>query len=256
MKGVVKRASLTVAGVLRILADFVEAPTAVKDLATWKRFSVTSYFMVYRLRKQGILPRTVVDVGANVGQFAVASSKLFSEALVHSFEPVPECAEELRKNVARLQNVEVYPAALGEKEGVLSFHVNAHTHSSSPLSLTEAHRTAFPKAQENREIEVEVSTLDRVFEGMDLKPPVLIKLDVQGYEAHVLRGGEKTLERADYVVMEVSFRPMYQGEKLFREILLMMEGYNFRFERPLGWLREPATGEILQADVLFVRNSD
>lgn len=226
---------------------------SMKALARWPKFSVTSYVMVSNLLKQGVAPRTVVDVGANVGQFAVASAKLFPYARVYSFEPLPECADELRRNVARLRNVAVYPFALGEEEGSVDFHVNTHSHSSSPLLLAMAHREAFPEAREERTIEVAVSTLDRVFEGVELKRPALIKLDVQGYEAHVIRGGEETLKRADYVVMEVSFRPMYEGERTFVEMAQMMEGYGFRFERPVGWLAAPKDGEIVQMDALFTR---
>lgn len=231
---------------------FVKNPGAVKALATWPKFSIASYSVISPLSKQGILPRTVVDVGSNVGQFAVACVKLFPEATVHSFEPVPECVVELRRNVSGL-NVTVYPFALGEEEGDLRFYVNSFSPSSSPLPLAEQHRQAFPHAQEERTIEVEVSTLDQVFDGVNLERPVMVKLDVQGYEAKVLRGGEETLKRADYVIMEVSFKPMYEGEAPFMEMARTMEGYGLRFERPVGWLTDPETGEILQMDALFVQ---
>lgn len=226
---------------------------APKALATWPKFSVTSYFMVSRLAKQGILPATILDVGANVGQFAVASAKLFPRSRIHSFEPVPECVETLRKNVSGLGNVTVHPIALGDEKGEVAFHVNAHTHSSSILPLADAHRDAFPEAREADEISVEVSTLDAVFSGVEFDGPALLKLDVQGYEPQTLRGGVETLARIDYVVMEVSFKPMYEGEMLFMDVAGMMEERGFRFERPVGWLEAPDTGEILQMDALFVR---
>jgi FkbM family methyltransferase len=237
----------------KVALSLLEDPNSIKALVSWPKFSVSSYFMVSRLLKQDVRPRTVLDVGANAGQFAVASAKLFPGARVHSFEPVPGCAEELRKNVSSLTNVAVYPMALGDSEGELQFNVNSHSHSSSALPLAEAHRTAFPEAKEERVIEVEVSTLDRVFEGVGLDRPVLLKLDVQGYEERVLRGGEMTLGSIDYVVMELSFEPMYEGETAFMEMARMMEERGFRFERPVGWLSSPKTGEVLQMDALFVR---
>ncbi len=209
--------------------------------------------MVSRLARQGVLPKTVLDVGANVGQFAVAAAKLFPGVRVHSFEPVPEVARELEKNVSGLGNVAVHPFALGEERGEVSFHVNSHAHSSSVLPLTEAHRRAFPEARETAEISVGVSTLDDVFSGVDLRGPTLLKLDVQGYEPQTLRGGAKTLRRIDYVVIEASFKPMYEGEMLFMDVADMMEERRFRFERPVGWLEAPDTGEILQMDALFVK---
>lgn len=235
------------------LLSLLESAGSTKALLTWPKFSLTSYAMVSSLSKQGILPRTVLDVGANTGQFAVATAKLFPNVSVHSFEPVPNCAKELRKNVSGLGNVVVYPFALGDREGKVTLHVNTHSHSSSILPLTRGHRDAFPEAREARAIEVKVSTLDGVFAEADLRPPVLLKLDVQGYEAQTLRGGVETLKRVDYVVLEASFKPMYEGELLFMDIARMMEERGFRFERPVSWLSAPENGEILQMDALFAR---
>jgi hypothetical protein len=76
----------------------MEDKGVVKEFATWPKFSATSYFMVSRLARQGVRPRTVLDVGANVAQFAVALEKLFPGARVHSFVRALGCAEEPRKN--------------------------------------------------------------------------------------------------------------------------------------------------------------
>lgn len=240
-------------GRLKTILSLAEVPHSVTALLTWPKFSMTSYFMVLGLGKQGVLPATVLDVGANVGQFAVASAKLFPEVQVHSFEPEPDCAERLRKNVSGLGNVVVYPFALGEAEGEVSFHVNAHSHSSSVLPLAQAHRDAFPEAREKQVIKVKLSTLDKVFADVEFQNPVLLKLDVQGYEVQTLRGGVETLKRVDYVVLEVSLKRMYEGELLFMDIVRMMEEQGFRFERPVGWLAAPENGEILQMDALFAR---
>lgn len=248
-----ERARSLSARAMRFAAGFAEEPSAVKALLSWPKFSVTSYFMVSRLSRQGLVPRTIIDVGANVGQFAVASAKLFPDARVHSFEPVSGCAAELRKNVARLEGVTVYPLALGEAAGEAELRVNSYTHASSFLSTTRMHTETFPEVRESGEVQVQVSTLDRVFSGMELRGPVLLKLDVQGYEAQVIRGGAETLKRVDYAVLEVSFKPMYEGEPLFMEMARIMEDHGFRFKRPVGWLTAPRTGEILQMDALFTR---
>ncbi len=208
---------------IHAVLSLLESASSIKELITWPKFSITSYTLVSGLVKQGILPRTVLDVGANVGQFAVAAAKLFPDARVHSFEPLPNCAERLRENVSKLGNVAVYPFALGASEGEVTFHVNSHSHSSSVLPLARAHRDAFPDARETQVIKAKVSTLDRVFADVEFRSPVLLKLDVQGYEAQTLRGGVETLKRIDYVVLEASFKPMYEGELLFMDLVRMME---------------------------------
>jgi len=210
--------------------------------------------MVSSLKRQGIEPKAVIDVGANVGQFAVACAKIFPGIVVHSFEPLPECAERLQQNVAKLEHVRVYPIALGRQGGKVAFHVNSHSHSSSILSLGERHRRAFPTAREIGAIEVPISTLDREMSAVTLERPVLLKIDVQGYEAQVLEGASATLSRVDYVLLEVSFRPLYEEEITFMDIARTMEGHGFEFLRPLDWLRDPHSGEVLQMDALFVKS--
>ena len=224
---------------------------AVRGLVTWPTFSVTSFAMISRLARQGVRPRTVIDVGANVGQFSVAAARLFDDVTIHCFEPLPACLEALRRNVRKLPNVTVYPIALGASEGAGVLQVNSHSHSSSLLPLAEAHRMAFPKAREVDTVDVAVSTLDHVLRGIELIPPVMLKLDVQGYEAQTIRGAINTLRRVDYLVCEASLKLMYDGETLFIELVRLMEAHGFQFMRPVGWLAHPSNGEILQIDALF-----
>jgi FkbM family methyltransferase len=232
---------------------FLEFPGAVRALWAWPRFSVTSYRLVARLAAQGIAPRTVLDVGANVGQFAVAAAELLPVERVHCFEPVPETVAGLRRTTARLPAVQVHAVALGDTSGEIDFRVNRHSHSSSALRLSAAHVAAFPDAREVAVERVPVRTLDDVLAGVPLSGPVLLKLDVQGYELRVLRGGAATLRRVDFVVLEASFRQLYVDEPLFNELAAEMAGMGFDFVRPLSWLTDPRTGEILQMDALFAR---
>lgn len=255
MKIVAGRPLRALSRAMSVASSFAEDPGQVKALLEWPKFSLSSYSVVSRLRRQEVVPRTVIDVGANTGQFAVTSAKLWPGVRIHSFEPVPECVGELRKNLSGLANVTVHHSAVGDEEGVLELHVNSHRHSSSLLPLAEAHRRFFPEAQEQETIGVEVSTLDGMFGGRELESPVLLKLDVQGYEARVLRGAKETLKLLDYVMLEASFKPLYEGEMVFMELVSLMEEFGFRFERPVGWLSAPDTGEILQMDALFVQKS-
>lgn len=241
---------------LSAISQLLQHKGAVSAYLNWPKFSITSFNMISALRTQGIYPKTVIDVGANVGQFAVATAKIFSGVSVHSFEPNPECVSALQKNIASLPNVLVYPLALGEAEGEVSFHVNSHSHSSSILPLAKSHLMAFPDAREVNMIQVKLCTLDKVFADIELSSPVMLKLDVQGYEAQVLRGATETLKRIDYVVLEASFKPMYQGEILFMDIVKLMEGFEFSFLRPVGMLSDPQTNEIIQMDALFQRISE
>jgi hypothetical protein len=81
----------------------------------------------------------------------------------------------------------------------------------------------------------------------------LLKLDVQGFERNVLLGAEQLLPALKWVVMEVSFDPLYEGEWIFEDARQFMQARGFRFERPVGFLAEQANGRIMQMDALFSR---
>jgi FkbM family methyltransferase len=225
----------------------------IRALTTWPVFSVTSFLMISRLSRWGFRPRTVIDVGANVGQFAVSASMLFPEAAVYSYEPVPECFAKLAKAASKLNNMVAHPIALGDTDGELQFHVNSHSHSSSALALTQEHKKAFPFAQETKAITVPMRTLDGEYDSKELVSPVLLKLDVQGFEDRVLKGGTNTLTRVDYIVIEMSFKPMYLGENTFHPMLDLLDSLGFDFKQPIGFLNDPASGKYLQMDALFER---
>jgi FkbM family methyltransferase len=190
---------------------------------------------------------------ATHAQFAVAAVRLLAPAKLYAFEPIPEVCARLKKNTARVPQVHTAAMALGEAAGRREFHRNSHSHSSSILSLGRSHLETFPHAREVALIDVQMSTLDIFFANQQLAPPVLLKLDVQGYEAKVIDGGKATLARTRWVVAETSLRSLYEGEPLFLELVQKMREHGFRFLRPVGCLSDPRSGEVLQLDALFER---
>ncbi len=228
-------------------------PASWVAAATWSRFSPTSYLLLRGLRRQGLRPACIVDVGANVGQFSVAASKLFPDATIHAFEASPDTARTLRDNTAGLPRVTLHECAAGERDGTTTFHVNEHSHSSSVLAMTQRHLDAFPDARPQSVIEVPMRRLDAELDVASLPQPLLLKLDVQGYEARVLGGATELLAQARWVLLEASFTPLYEGELIFSELLALLQGHGFCFLRPVDWLVDPGTGEVLQIDALFGR---
>ncbi len=233
----------------------VNEKDSIRAILTWPVFSFTSFLMLSKLKKQGLEPRTIIDVGANVGQFSVAAAKTYDDIHIYSFEPNPESVAKMRQNVKGLKQIQIFPVALGYEKGEADFHVNAHSHSSSLLPLAKGHLDAFPEAFEKQTIKVNVCTLDEISPELELERPVLLKLDVQGFEAAVLSGATQTLKSVDYILVETSFKPLYKGEVLFSQIMEMLNSHHFVFSRPVDSFSDDKTGEILQMDALFVRNS-
>jgi FkbM family methyltransferase len=240
---------VNISTILSLLSD----RRAIQAIATWSKFSVTSYQMVSALVKQDIAPQCIIDVGANVGQFSIACSQLLNHPQIHAFEPLPDCVHQLKTNTAKLSNIHIHPIALGDVAGQVEFRVNAHSHSSSILPMHSLHLEAFPTAQETKLLSVDVKTLDQVFQSVQLPRPLMLKVDAQGYESNVLRGGAELLHQVDWVLLETSFKPLYVGELLFNDICQLMQSFGFQFSRPVGWLNDPRNGEVLQMDALFTQ---
>lgn len=222
------------------MAALVAEPGGLRALRTWKPFSLSSFQITRALHRQGFRFQTVIDGGANVGQFARAAAETWPDARVVSFEPLPDVAETLRRNVGG--RVEAIEAALGKTAGTTTFFRTDYTLASSVLRPDDPSATP---------LTVRLTTLDEALDASTLARPLLLKLDLQGYELEALRGGPNVLEQADAVLLETPFRVSYDGEPLFREILAFMEDAGFVFLRPLDVWDDGH--EIRQMDALFVR---
>ena len=229
-----------------------DAAGTLTAAARWPVFSRTSHRMVGDLARQGLRPDTVIDVGANRGQFAVAALQTWPDCTVHSFEPLPSMADHLNGLVQRYSGrYRVTPSAVGSEPGTATLNVNRHHQSSSLLALDPRHLNAFPEATTAATVDVPVTTLDEALSPSDLTGCVLLKVDVQGFEREVLQGAERVLGDVDHVILEASFQPLYTDEWTFTEVNAFMQDRRFRFVRPVGSLRDPRTGEYLQIDALF-----
>jgi FkbM family methyltransferase len=137
------------------------------------------------------------DIGANVGFFALLAGHMggYGVGHVYAFEPTPDNAEEVRRNVVLngLPNVEVIEKAVGAEAGTGQLQI-VDDQSWSKLVETGEH----PFTEKVVDIEV-VAIDDLVAEGM--KPPTVVKIDVEGFELPVLEGMRKTLAEHKPVII-------------------------------------------------------
>lgn len=238
-------------GKLHRLVELTSVPGALHGALTWKKFSLAAYLILVRLKEAGVKPATVLDVGANVGQFSVAASHLLPDAVLYPVEPDPATAAQLRKNLPPLIAANVIVSAVGERIGSVEFQVNADSQVSSILPLGDGRKQAFPKSNVQRTMVVPLTTLDELFGGKVLPAPILLKIDVQGYEDRVIAGAAALLQHVHWVVLEMSFARLYDGEKDFPWMLEMMRQRGFRFIRPLDFHTSDKTGAIIEMDGLF-----
>ena len=211
-------------------------------------------FELYEWLK-GMNIRTILDVGANTGQFASQSQRLLPDAMLYSFEPLEDCYNELLKKMGHLPKFRAFNFALGDKNGQADIYRNDYTPSSSLLAMEELHKQAFPSTSHATVQKIQVKRLDDILDDLDIVENVLIKLDVQGTEDKVIMGGERLLSRASILIVETSFQPLYQGQPLFDDIYEMLRQRAFVYAGSEDTLRNPNDGSILQCDSVFCRQN-
>lgn len=196
--------------------------------------------------------RTIVDVGANRGQFTLAARHHAPGARVIAFEPLQEPAQIFRAMFAHDQQVELHQFAIGPQPGEGLMHISKADDSSSLLPITDLQPRYFPGTAERSTRAVEVRTLDSVLQPEAVSRPALLKLDVQGYELEALRGSSALLDAFDYVYVECSYVALYSGQALAGEVTeyLKQAGFNLSYVYNLARDR---SGNPIQGDFFFSR---
>ena len=200
--------------------------------------------------------RTVIDVGANTGQFAKLISGFFPNAKLFCFEPLPGPFDALSA-WSKAQEGRVVPLnlAIGEKEGKADMYLHeAHTPSSSLLATTRLAEQYYPFTKGQKRICVKQTTLDAALDGVkaELSSELLIKLDVQGYEDRIIEGGTNAFVKASACILEVSLDTLYEGQADFKELLMKLDRLGFQY---VGNLDQAYAedGHCIYLDAVFLK---
>jgi FkbM family methyltransferase len=198
--------------------------------------------------------RTVLDVGANIGQFADQIHAIVPEAAIYSFEPLPECCELLVKKMGHVPKFRAFNFALGSEASETKMYKSEFTPSSSILRMRELHKQAFPFTTKESLEKIAVKRLDDVTGDLELDENILIKIDVQGFEDRVIAGGLKTIQMAKLLIVETSFENLYDDQPLFDAIYESLKRIGFAYHGNFSQLLNPVDGSILQADGIFIKS--
>ncbi|WP_371928390.1 FkbM family methyltransferase [Oceanicola sp. 502str15] len=198
--------------------------------------------------------KTVIDVGANVGQFALLCRLVQPSAKVYSFEPMRAPAETFLRVLGDDPVVELHRTALGTEAGTAEINVSARADSSSLLA-PETQTEIFPGTQIIGTETIRIARLSDELTRENLHAPALLKIDVQGYEGEVLKGCEELLDSFDWIYCEMSFAELYAGQPLAHELIPWLAAHGFELSSVLVDPLMVRNGRAVQADMLFVQSS-
>ncbi len=210
------------------------------------------YHIVARLCDQ--TDPVIIDGGSHKGETVLQLSALLPQAEFHCFEPDPELVDELAIMFREKATVHVVAAALGQALSKAMFNINIARPTNSLLPASDTLKTGLKTlCQIERQVEVNVTTIDEYCWSQGLDKVDVVKLDLQGYDYLALQGAKKTLKSVKIVLVEVLFTEIYTGCGLFPDILCLMKEFGFDLYTLCG-LQYGDESQLLWADAIFVKN--
>jgi FkbM family methyltransferase len=218
----------------------------------------------YKLSDEAVLKRFVdlvnvelmLDIGANTGQSRDLMRKIGYKGRIISFEPLMSAHGILVSKSRDDSAWEIAPRmAIGDSTGECVLNISQNMASSSLLNMLPAHVNAAPESVYVDRETVSCATLDSVWNKLITTESnnILLKIDVQGLEDKVLRGCTLNIKHIKGIQIELSVVPLYKGQKIFLEMLHIIDDLGFDLFALLPGFTEKETGRALQFDGLFIR---
>jgi len=204
-----------------------------------------------------IHPTTILDVGANVGQYGRELRSLGYQGKIQSFEPFPPAFNTLQQVAAKSRPANAWQAhnfGLGEKEGKAVMNVSRDSCFNSLREPLPESTGLDARIAASTTVSVNIRTLEFVWRELNLSGEhVFLKMDTQGYELPILKGGMTVLEKISGIQLEVSLTPLYKNQPCVEEVVPFLRHCGFVI---FGvWPGEGIRGkhkEIYEVDFLFV----
>lgn len=168
---------------------------------------------------------TVIDVGANVGQFGEFLRKGGYRGKIVSFEPTKSAYETLSKKAQADGAWETHHCGLGAASGTAILHASQLSVFNSILQLSGVAKLHDNRMTVDHTEEIAINTLDEVVGSLPGK--ILLKIDTQGYEKQVMEGAPQVMARAAGILLELPVIRTYEGEWQFHDALKYMSEAGF-----------------------------
>jgi FkbM family methyltransferase len=212
-------------------------------------------------RRQRLLERhgigLVLDVGANVGNYAETLRSYGYAGRIVSIEPGRAAFEQLERRARRDAGWECIRAALGAREGHANLHISKTDECSSLLALEPRVSDSAPSWRYVGDELVTLRQLDLI--AAEVARPgerLWLKLDVQGFELNVLKGAAGTLPRIDAIETELLLEPLYEGQPSLPEMVQFLADAGFALTSVDSGYVHRESGQTMFLDGIFLRRTN
>lgn len=197
----------------------------------------------------------VLDVGANVGQYARTLRIGGFRGRIVSFEPLSSAYEKLRKAKGHDRLWEIAPRmAIGDTDGEIEINISANSVSSSIAPMLAIAANAEANATYVGKEKARIAMLDTIAkEYVAQTDVVFLKIDAQGYELPVLQGAGDLLQSIRGLQLELAVSPLYEGEVFYLDMIKKIYDLGFELHGMFPAFTDVKTGRMLQADGIFFR---
>lgn len=197
--------------------------------------------------------KTLIDIGANKGQFSLVANQINPSSRIHAFEPLSTPSEKFKKIFVKNPSIILHKLAISDTDGESTIHISQKEDSSSLLPIGKLQNQIFPGTKESHTEIIITKRLDSVLSKEQITAPALLKLDVQGFELSALKGCETLLHCFEHIYVECSFVELYEGQSLAHEIIAFLQERNFKLKGIYNTYYDK-TGIAIQSDFLFQKN--
>lgn len=197
----------------------------------------------------------VLDVGASVGEYALALRRIGYLKRIVSFEPTKTSFSKLKANSKKDKLWDVFNYALGDVNGSTNINVTENPDSSSLLEISETLISSNAESRFIRSEKIEIKKLDSVFESIFAdEKNIFLKLDTQGFEKQILEGAHRLLSESILgLQVELSIVPLYKGSDDYLSIIRYLKEFNFNLYGIEPGFYDKKTGRLLQFDGIFFK---
>jgi len=203
------------------------------------------------LANLGFSPRTILDIGAYQGEWTKMAHQIFLLAKIFMVEATPD-HKNILENINEAAGLSI--ALLGDKS---KKSVDFYIANPKETSITTGNSVFMEKTRyfdNHHLIKLPMTTLDEMVAKRKLKNIDFIKIDTQGSELNILKGGKKTVDRAEFILLETQNLEYNDKAPFTEDVIIAMKSYGFRLFDILETHYLPS-GELFQVDLLFARKT-